>query len=205
MRGPQTRPAASGTLFFVGPRASVADPFGMIGINDVINPALNEMVGRGQLSASKLADLIRVRAIVERFAMRSYLAPGEVQELKARYGAAPDIISYGDYFQTEIAGRYFQLEDAEFSRIVDTVRFDLISAVKIFRGKPDAFFNAVLAAGDAAYRQAPETWSQEQEEAAHLFVLCNYYRDLDLSTSVIATADEDWFNGFLNAESVAVG
>lgn len=172
---------------------------------DAINPALNEMIERGQLSARKIADLIRVRAIVERFATRTYLAADEVEQLKARYGAEPDVVSYGDYFQTEVASRYFHLEDAEFSRIVDTVRFDLISAVKIFRGKPEAFFDAVLAAGEAAYRVEQASWSQEQEEAAHLFVLCNYFRDLGLTGAVLAPADEEWFGGFLNDASVAVG
>ena len=192
-------------LFFVGLGLWPADPFGMNRPIDAINPALNDMIERGQLSGSKIADLIRVRAVVERFAMRPYLQDSEVEQLQARYGAAPDVISYGDYFQTELACRYFQLEDAEFSRIVDTVRFDLISAVKIFRGKPQAFHDAVLAAGESAYRQAPETWTQEQEEAAHLFVLCNYFRDLGLYEAKIAAADEDWFGGFLDEASVAVG
>ncbi len=170
-----------------------------------INPALDDMIARGQLSPAKLTDLIRVRAIVERFAARPYLADDEVKALEERYGARPDIVSYADYFQTEIASRYFELDDASFGRIVDTVRFDLIAAVKIFSGKPQAFCDAVLAAGEDAYRHEPETWTPEQEEAAHLFVLCNYFRDLGLAQAQLSRADEDWFDGFVNETNFAVG
>lgn len=170
-----------------------------------INPALNEMLSRGQLSGSKIADLIRVRAIVERFATKPYLSQSEVAELVAKFGTTPDVITYADYFQTELAGRYFQVADAEFSRIVDTVRFDLIAALKIFKGKPQAFFDAALAGGELAYSVDQGSWTVEQEEAAHLFVLCNYYRDLGLEHCVLSKTDSEWFDGFVQESGVAVG
>ena len=170
-----------------------------------INPALNDMIKRGQLSEAKLAGLVHLKKTVDRFAGRNYTSAEEVAALKEKYGEAPDIITWGDYFQTEIGSRHFQLSDEEFRQIVDTARFDLISAVMIFAGKPDSFFEMVQAEGNASYELAREEWGPQQEEAAHLFVLRNYFLELGLETCILSDEDQTWFQGFLQDTSLAAG
>ena len=162
-----------------------------------INPALNDMILREQLSAEKISELIRLREIVERFAMSPYLSAKETDNLEERYGARPDVQTWGDYFQTEIASRYFDLEDEDFSRIIDTVRFDLISAVMIFRDKPAEFLDYIYREGIRVQDTLPENWTEDQEEAAHLFILRNYFLEMNLEECVLNSEDSKWFEGFV--------
>lgn len=170
-----------------------------------LNPELSEMALRGLLSGRKIAELVRLKETVDRFAVSKYVSDDALKKLVERYGVGPDIVTWGDYFQTEIASLYNELPDRDFSKIIDTVRFDLISAVKIFQGKSPEFFNMVEADGLAAYGMPRETWSEREEEQAHLYILMQYYHELGLAAAALAPADETWFNGFVAADSHAVG
>lgn len=165
-----------------------------------LNPELSAMALRGQLSGRKLADLIRLREIVDRFATCRYVSEDALKKLVERFGVGPDIVSWGDYFQTEIASLYHSLSDGEFSGIVDTVRFDLIAASKIFAGKPEEFFASVESNGLAAYGCDRESWGPEEEEQAHLYILLQYYRELGLDKATLSAQDEEWFAGFVSGD-----
>ena len=170
-----------------------------------INPSLYGMIKRGQLNSFKLSELIRLKEIVERFVIKPHISNDEVQSIKEKFGTEPDVITWGDYFQAEIGSQYFNVSDEEFSRIVDTVRFDLISAAMIFTEKPDSFFDGVLQKGDEAYAIPEEEWTEENEEAAHLMILRNYFLELELHENRVSDIDRRWFNEFVNNANVAVG
>ena len=164
-----------------------------------LNPELNDMVLRGQLSGRKIAELIRLKEIGDRFATRKYVSEEELAVLVDKYGTGPDIVTWGDYFQTEIGSQYFAHSDADFATIVDTVRFDLISAVKIFQNKSPEFYSKVDSDGLAAYGVPRDQWTEVEEEQAHLYILLNYFRELGLDQAELSTEDEDWFSGFVGA------
>ncbi len=157
----------------------------------------------GQLSASKTRDLIRLKKIVDRFAQCPYIGLAQIRELKKRYGACPSILSWGDYFQVEIASSCFQLSDKAFSKAVDTVYFDLIAAVKIFQAKPDHFLEDVRAEGLAVYGKAQKDWDAQEEQSAHLSILLRYYEELQLAQMKLQTADKQWFQDFLPVQAYA--
>lgn len=170
-----------------------------------LNPQLTDMVLRGQLSGAKIAQLLRLKEFVDSYATRNYVSDEELQSLLDRFGVEPDIITWGDYFQTEVASLHFNLNDKDFATIVDTIRFDLISAIKIFDCKPSAFFDECENEGRAAYGIPREAWTQLHEEQAHLYILSRYFRELGLRREAVSATDEDWFQGFLGQTRDATG
>lgn len=172
---------------------------------DGINPALESMITRGLLGDCKIRELIRLKQIVDRFALAPYRSQEEVHTLKEQYGVEPDVISWSDYFQTEIASQFHHVSDDEFVRIVDTVRFDLISASLIFTGKPKSFIDRIDSEGIAVYELPRKSWSADQEEAAHLFILKNYFVEMKLHENRICAEDRAWFDEFVPGSQIAAG
>lgn len=166
-----------------------------------INPELNDMMLRGQLSGRKIAELVRLKELVDRFAQTMYVPGKEMAELKERFGVEPNIQTWGDYFQTEIASQYFQAADDEFIRLVDTVRFDLISAIKIFKDKSASFCNQVQSDGLTVFGMPREEWQVQHEEAAHMHILLQYYQEMGLEKTQLSVEDESWFDGFMDQEA----
>jgi len=170
-----------------------------------LNPELYDMVERGQLSGKKIAELIRLCGIVDRFANTRFASEEEVTRLKEKFGEEPDIITWGDYFQTEIGSRYFDLADEEFTRIIDTVRFDLISSALIFTGKKGDFLEMVDSNYNRLADKDPASWTEKEQEDAHLYILKQYFLDMNLSEKTIQENDREWFESFIKMASRAVG
>ena len=167
-----------------------------------LNPTLMDMVMRGQLSAQRIAALVRLRDNVDRMAASQYVSDAEASALELKYGAKPEIRTWGDYFQTEIASAHFDKSDAEFEQVLATVRFDLIAAALIFEGKPSEFFASVESEALTAHG-SEQPWTPEQEEAVHLDILRNYFINMGLAASAISAADRTWFEDFArSAEAV---
>ncbi len=173
--------------------------------NTQINPVLRDMVSRGQLNQDKISELVRLKGIVDRFASVLYVSDEEALSLEKKYGASPDIKTWGDYFQSEIASRFFDLSLPDFIRIVDTVRFDLISSVMIFQGKSPDFFEKVEEDAISAWSRDRENWSEQDEEAAHLQILSRYFAEMSLHEHVISEDDQNWFNSFVDSSESRAG
>lgn len=168
-----------------------------------INPELHRMVKEGLLGERKLEALREIRSFVNRLASTRFVSVAEAEKIRQKTGVLPDILTWGDYFQTEIASRDFDLSDSDFLRIIDTVKFDLISAVLIFQEKPVSF---ILEAREAELPlSARDTLTEEEEEALHLSILARYYQELGLEKSVLSETDEIWFHGFVNMQQKSVG
>lgn len=164
-----------------------------------LNPTLMDMVMRGQLSAARIAMLVRLREMVDSMAGSSWVSDAEAEELKSKFGAYPEIRTFGDYFQTELASAHFDRTDEDFEKILSTVRFDLIAAALIFDGKPASFLERVQSEALAA-RGSDAAWTEEQEEAVHLDILRGYFENMKLSARKISAVDRTWFEGFARAE-----
>jgi len=164
-----------------------------------INSALHDMIRRGQLGENKLTELRRLKKLVDAFALLPHIGEEELLRLEEKYGERPHVITWGDYFQTEVGSRYFESSDLEFSRIVETVKYDLISAVMIFKGKPSEFIDMIKRSGNEAYNISQDQWSSEQEQAAHLYILCNYYEELGLEQRELTDEEREWFANFTDS------
>ncbi|TGK12363.1 hypothetical protein EHO60_08920 [Leptospira fletcheri] len=168
-----------------------------------LNPELFDMMRQGKLSAAKILALISLKELVDKFAHKPFLEPEKLAEIKERTGVEPDILSWGDYFQTEVASRFFDKSDSDFSKIVDTIRFDLISAHLIFSGKPDYFTDSVR--GQAIISRSVDSsfWTLEDEESVHLEILLDYFEQMGLGEKPLAISDRIWYESFeLKREAV---
>ncbi len=168
-----------------------------------VNPELLPMIRQGLISPEKLAILVELYETVERFATTLFTDEEAQAKIKLEFGVLPDIIRWGDYFQTEVASRFFLESESSLRKIVDTIRFDLISAHLIYSGKPEYFKNyvrseALVSKGiDSAFLNASE------EENLHLEILLDYFENLGLAGAPLSLQDKIWYEGF-NVCDVAV-
>jgi hypothetical protein len=161
-----------------------------------VNPELLPMIRQGFLTPEKLAMLVELHEVVDRFATTLFTEPAAQEKLKEEFGVLPDIITWGDYFQTEVASRYFLENETSLRRIIDTIRFDLISSHLIFSNKPEYFkkrvrSEALVSKGiDSAFLGA------EEEESMHLEILLDYFENLGLADRPMSMQDKIWYEGF---------
>ena len=161
-----------------------------------LNPELFDMLKRGQLSAKKVVMLIDLKHMVDSYSSANFVEDEKLEEIRAKFGVYPDIISWGDYFQTEIASRYYDKNEDEFRQITETIRFDLISAHLIFSDKPQYFKDKVR--GDALISKSFDTtdWSLQDEENIHLEVLLDYFENMDLGKKPLPLSERVWYESF---------
>lgn len=172
-------------------------------IESELNPELFDMMKRGQLSAEKIVTLIEIKRTVDRFAVTKFTDEKTMEELKEKFGVYPDIVTWGDYFQTEIASLFFPMEDQEFRKIADTIRFDLISSHLIFSEKPSYFYDKVR--GDALISKCfdEEFRSDTDKENIHLEILLDYFENMQLGKKPLSISDRRWYEVF-DVQKVAI-
>jgi hypothetical protein len=171
----------------------------------LLPPEIHSMVEKGQLSALKIDALLRLKEIVKRFSSENRISDSEAVLLQERYGEKPGMITWPEYFLAETASRYFELSDTDFNRIVDTVRFDLISSHRIFVNKPESFMSEIELQGLDVWSKESTGWTEEEKEHAHLYVLLGYFKEMKLGNIRLSRIDEEWFNEFVEKDnSIAV-
>ncbi|TGN20749.1 hypothetical protein [Leptospira idonii] len=168
-----------------------------------VNPELLPMIRQGLLSPEKLAILVDLYEIVDRFATTLFTEEEAQLRIKERHGVLPDIITWGDYFQTEVASRYFLESEISFRKIVDTIRFDLISSHLIFSGKPEYYKNRVRSEAMVSRGIDAALWKAEEEESIHLEILLDYFENLGLAERPLSIQDKIWYEAF-SLQEVAV-
>ncbi|MDF3819350.1 hypothetical protein P3G55_05545 [Leptospira sp. 96542] len=161
-----------------------------------VNPELLPMIRQGLLSPEKLSILTDLYEIVERFAGCLYTDEETQKKIQTKTGCLPDLITWADYFQTEVASRYFLESETSLQKIVDTIRFDLVSANLIFSGKPDYYKDKIRAEALVSKGIDAALWDTEMEESAHLDILLNYFENLELWKKPLSLQDKAWYESF---------
>lgn len=160
-----------------------------------VNSELLPMIRQGLLNPEKLAILSDLHSIVERFAGSLYTDEETQAKILEKTGSVPDLITWGDYFQTEVASRYYLETEDSLRRIVDTIRFDLISAHLIFSGKPDHYKDKIR--GDVLFSKGIDSASPEQNlESQHLEILLNYFENMEIGKKPLSLQDKAWYESF---------
>lgn len=160
-----------------------------------VNPELIPMIRQGLLSPEKLAILSELHTIVERFAGSLYTDEETQKKILEKTGSIPDLITWGDYFQTEVASRYYLESEESLRRIVDTIRFDLISAHLIFSGKPDHYKDKIRA--DVLFSKGIDSALPNQNfESQHLEILLNYFENMEIGNKPLSLQDKAWYESF---------
>lgn len=161
-----------------------------------LNQVLEDMVLQNRLSNEKVAALSSLKVFVDRVAGNRYLPEEEEQRLELKFGVKPDIITWGDYFQERVADAHWELSDDEFNQIIETIRFDIVSAALIFEGKETEFLETVHENRIKSELLPEDERESHDYENIHLGILCGYYSEMNLNTAALNEADLSWFENF---------
>ena len=180
------------------------DNVSMDNIDKMLHPEVKELLNAQKISPMQGRMLVRLKQIVDRFAGQLYvLNDEEFKNLTEHYGTAPTIVTWGDYFQLETAYSFVGMTTERSARIIDTIYYDLIAAVKIFQGKPEEFCAEINQNGLRVYDKSSSDWNEQEAEQAHLYILWQYYQEMNLTTTVLSVEDEKWFLKFVPHQSLA--
>ncbi|MCS6984241.1 MAG: hypothetical protein NZM25_03810 [Leptospiraceae bacterium] len=155
-----------------------------------LNPQLSEMVGRRRLNSVKIEALGQLKEFVDRLAREPYTSEEKAQELFVKYGVYPDIISWGDYFQVQLARLHWEKEDEEFLRFCRTIMYDLMEAALIFTGKDNAYRQEIK---DLYFIELGKEAQKRDNTILRLAQLCFYFEELGLDKSELSPAELRWF------------
>ena len=118
-----------------------------------------------------------------------------------KFGVSPSVKTWGDYFQTEMATSLIVLSDEEFSKAVDTVKFDMIAGWLIFSNQDSTFFEWVNTTHLEIIKSKIKDYTPEEEEIRHLKILMDYYNDLGIVDN-FTEAEKEWYSGFNEAMAI---
>ena len=168
----------------------------------MVNPEIQDMIMQKKLSNRKIRNLIVLKKMIDRLSTLPYVSDAEVKQIEEKYGVKPDILSWGDYFQTEVATNHWEKSDADFENIIQTITFDIIAAILIFSGKDESFIGDITAAQLRSQEKNAAEWNGEDEENMHLGILLNYFRKMGLDINLLNGQDFSYFEQFASQKAV---
>jgi len=170
-------------------------------MNNLINSAIIPVINDKGISSLRLNHLIYIKEFIERISTNSYMKQEELDRLEGQYGVTPDIITWGDYFQAEIATTMQSKNDDEFIMTFETVKFDMISSYMIFKDKGSDFFEWIENSFSNIMIDDIDSLSDEDKEIIHLKVLMDYYREIGI-TDRFSESELKWHSSFREALAI---
>ncbi len=170
-------------------------------MQEVINEALIPMINEGLISVSRIHELIYIKEFVDRVSTRKYIDSESEENLRERFGVSPSIITWGDYFQTEMATALVHLSEEEFTRALDTVRYDIISSFQIFEDKKIDFIEWIDMAYVSVTGGQDYACEEDPQDILHLKILKDYYINMGI-VNRFTKAELHWHDSFIRAEAM---
>jgi hypothetical protein len=170
-------------------------------MNSLINKAVIPLINRMGISSLRMTHLIYIKEFIDRISTKSYFHEDELKRLETQFGVKPDIISWGDYFQAEIATSAKTLSDDEFVKIFETVKFDMISSYIIFKNKGADFFEWIEKLYSDIEMKDVDQLTDEDNEIVHLRILMSYYTEIGIVDRFFES-EIKWHSSFSNAFAV---
>ncbi|OHD64751.1 MAG: hypothetical protein A2176_10500 [Spirochaetes bacterium RBG_13_51_14] len=170
-------------------------------MEELINESIMPMLNDGTVSIDRINNLIYIKTFVDRISTKSYIDKETARQLHKKYGVNPNIITWGDYFQTEMAVSLMVLPDDEFNRAVETLKFDMVASWIIFCEKDGSFFEWVESTHAMIKENKNGGYTEEEEEILHLKILKDYYTNLGLINN-FTESEMSWFTGFQEATAI---
>lgn len=169
----------------------------------LVNENVVQLINSGQLSGVKLTQLIALKEFIDRLAQNNYVSEDVVSDMVSKYGVKPGIVTWGDYFQTELAYDSVDYTDEEFLRVITTVKFDIMSSYEIFSTQGYEFFDWIEDNFKTIIEKENVDYTEEEQEVLHLKILKDYYINMNLENKF--TEDEvSWYSSFAGDSSEAV-
>lgn len=170
-------------------------------MKNLVNEAVIELINNGMISFSRLNSLIEIKEFIDRISSKRYIDDAALAELEEKFGVKPNIVTWGDYFQTELASSLIPLTDDEFATIIDTVKYDMLSSYIIFSEKDSSFFEWVDSIQVDMSGREDMALTSEEDEFLHLKILKDYYLDMGL-TDKFTEAEMHWYWSFKEAVAI---
>jgi hypothetical protein len=167
----------------------------------ILNDELIAMVNNGSLNMTKIQCLLVIKEFIDRVSTTKYLEDHLVKKIVEMHNTKPSVITWGDYFQTELAFDLMGESDEDFIKAVETVKYDIISSYEIFYGKDELFFEWVDLYYNGIEMEKENISKDEYEEASHLNILKDYYNSLKIG-NYFTSNEMSWYNEFREAVAV---
>jgi hypothetical protein len=169
-------------------------------MTEIINGSIIDMVNDGLLSMKRIEGLIYVKEFIDRASGKKFIEEPAVRKLEKKYGVRPNIITWGDFFQTEMARALHGVSDEDFGRAVETLKFDIIASHTIFSEKDSSFFEWVDLTYMAITNHKLSDFTAEEQEILHLKILMDYFNDMGIADN-FNESEMRWFDGFMEAKA----
>lgn len=166
-----------------------------------MNEHLDEIIKINDLSERRVDAFNTIKEFIDRISTKKYLEQETLGNLKDQFGVLPNIVTWGDYFQTELAASLLMLTDDEFAMALDTLKFDMISSYIIFHGKGKRFFRWILEECDDITEKETADYDEAEEELVHLKILMDYFVNLGLKDN-FTPEEMRWYKDFEEARAM---
>lgn len=170
-------------------------------MRELITEAVLPVINESGISSERLMHLIYLRDFINRISSRNYLNDEDLTKIYAKYGVLPDIVSWGDFFQAELATTLRTAADDEFFKAYEAVKFDMISSYKIFKDKGREFFEWVENSFNWIAGKEQVLFSDEDKEILHLKILMDYYLELGINGE-FTDSELYWHTSFKEAVAI---
>ncbi len=170
-------------------------------MNNLINRAIIPIINDRGITSERMLQLIYIKDFIDRISAKPYMKDEELVRLEAQYSVTPDIISWGDYFQAEMATSMKDESDDEFLKALETVKFDMISSYLIFKDKGSEFFEWIENSFNNIVIDDVKILSDEDKEIVHLKILMDYYREIGI-TGNFFESELNWYSSFKEALAI---
>lgn len=167
----------------------------------ILNEELIPMVNNGSLNITKIHCLLYIKEFIDRIANTKYLEDNVVEKIVMTHKTKPSVITWGDYFQTELAYDLQGGSDEDFIKATDTIKYDIMSSYEIFSDKNSLFFEWVEYNYNEKELSKNEISEDEYNEAFHLNILKDYYSSMKINSN-FTPEEMDWYNNFKEALAV---
>ena len=167
---------------------------------ELLHETIVGMLNDGKISIRRLKSFIYIKSFINRVSTKKFIEEAAIQKLEKKYGVRPTIITWGDYFQIQMAMSLLVLSDEEFERSVETLKFDIIASCEIFSEKGREFFEWVELTYMAITNYKHTGFTEEEKEILHLKILMDYYENLGIVNNFTET-EMHWFAGFDEAKA----
>lgn len=170
-------------------------------MNNLINRAIIPVINANGITSLRMTHLIYMKEFIERISSKPYMKEDELIRLEGQFGVRPDIITWGDYFQAEIATTMKDIDDDEFIKAFETIKFDMISSYLIFKDKEIEFYDWVENSFNNIEIDDIDSLCDEDKEIVHLKILMDYYHEIGL-TGRFSESELKWHSSFKEALAI---
>lgn len=171
-------------------------------MNKVINDAIIPLINAGKISVNKIQGLIEIKEFIDRISTKKYLLEDKDEPFEKIYGERPNLVTWGDFFQTELAMDACVANDEAFDKIVETVKFDVMSSYEIFSSNTKEFYEWVEEFSNEIKNENKNVHNAEEKEIIHLNILRNYYFNMGINGDFTRT-ELKWYLSFSEEEAVS--